>query len=130
MDHGHRETQEAMTMTLGKRRSEQQEVWVATTDLPKSEGHVFYRKLNEILAETRLDRGVEQECRPYYHRHLGRPSIPPGACFRMLLVGCFEGIGSPRGIAWRCGDRLSLRVTLQPSAVVGAGSGGSWPVWM
>jgi transposase len=29
--------------------------------------------------------------------------------FRMLLVGYFEGIGSQRGIAWRCTDSLSLR---------------------
>jgi hypothetical protein len=27
----------------------------------------------------------------------------------MLLVGYYEGIGSQRGIAWRCGDSLSLR---------------------
>jgi transposase len=96
-------------MALGKRRSEQQEAWVATTDLPKSEGHVFYRKLNEVLAEAGFDRWVEQKCRPYYHNHLGRPSIPPGVYFRMLMVGYFEGIGSQRGIAWRCGDSLSLR---------------------
>jgi hypothetical protein len=30
----------------------------------------------------------------------------------MLLVGYFEGIGSQRGIAWRCGDSLSLRAFL------------------
>ena len=99
-------------MALGKRRSQQQEMWVATTELPKSEGHVFYRKLNEILAEAGFDRWVEQKCRPYYHNHLGRPSIPPGIYFRMLLVGYFEGIGSQRGIAWRCGDSLSLRAFL------------------
>jgi transposase len=96
-------------MALGKRRSEQQEMWVATTSLPKSEGHVFYRKLNQILAEAEFDRAVEEQCRPYYHQQLGRPSIPPGIYFRMLLVGYFEGIGSQRGIAWRCGDSLSLR---------------------
>jgi len=96
-------------MALGKRRSEQQEMWVATTSLPKSEGHVFYRRLNEILAEAEFDRTVEKQCRPYYHDQLGRPSIPPGVYFRMLLVGYFEGIGSQRGIAWRCGDSLSLR---------------------
>ncbi len=99
-------------MALGKRRSEQQEMWVATTSLPKSEGHVFYRKLNETLAEAGFDRWVERTCRPYYHDHLGRPSIPPGVYFRMLLVGYFEGIGSQRGIAWRCGDSLSLRTFL------------------
>lgn len=31
----------------------------------------------------------------------GRPSIPPCNCFRMLMAGCFEDIGSQRGIAWK-----------------------------
>jgi transposase len=102
-------TQEATTMALGKRREEQQEMWVATTSLPKSVGHVFYRKLNRLLAEADFDRMVERMCESYYHSRLGRPSIPPGVYFRMLLVGYYEGIGSQRGIAWRCGDSLSLR---------------------
>jgi len=96
-------------MALGKRSEEQQEMWVATTSLPKSQGHVFYRKLNQMLAEEDFDRTVEKICRPYYHHHIGRPGIPPGVYFRMLLVGYFEGIGSQRGIAWRCSDSLSLR---------------------
>jgi transposase len=102
-------TQEVTTMALGKRREEQQEMWVATTSLPKSVGHIFYRKLNRLLAEADFDRVAEQMCEPYYHASLGRPSIPPGVYFRMLLVGYYEGIGSQRGIAWRCGDSLSLR---------------------
>jgi transposase len=96
-------------MALGKRRDDQQEMWVATTSLPKSEGHAFYRKLNRLLAEADFDRTVEKLCEACYHHQLGRPSIPPGVYFRMLLVGYFEGIGSQRGIAWRCGDSLSLR---------------------
>ena len=96
-------------MALGKHREEQQEMWVATTSLPKSVGHVFYRKLNRLLAEADFDRTVEEMCEPYYHAHLGRPSIPPGVYFRMLLIGYYEGIGSQRGIAWRCADSLSLR---------------------
>ncbi len=96
-------------MALGKRRDEQQEMWVATTNLPKSQGHVFYRKLNQLLAEEHFDRTVEEMCGPYYHSSLGRPSIPPGVYFRMLLVGYFEGLGTQRGIAWRCSDSLSLR---------------------
>jgi transposase len=98
-----------MTMALGKRNDEQQEMWVATTSLPKSPGHVFYRKLNQLLAEADFDGMVEGICGPYYHSHIGRPSIPPGVYFRMLLVGYFEGINSQRGIAWRCSDSLSLR---------------------
>jgi len=96
-------------MALGRRGNEQQEMWVATTSLPKSEGHAFYRKLNRLLAEADFDRTGEKLCEPYYHQQLGRPSIPPGIYFRMLLVGYFEGIGSQRGIAWRCADSLSLR---------------------
>ena len=96
-------------MALGKRCEEQQEMWVATTSLPKSVGHIFYRKLNRLLAEADFDHTVERMCEPYYHSHLGRPSIPPGVYFRMLLVGYYEGIGSQRGIAWRCADSLSLR---------------------
>jgi len=42
----------------------------------------------------------------------GRPSIPPGVYFRMLFVGYFEGLGSQRGIGWRCADSLSLRELL------------------
>jgi transposase len=100
-------------MALGRRKNErQQDFWVATTDLPRSEGHVFYQKLNELLREAGFDRYVETLCEPYYHDTMGRPGIPPGTYFRMLLIGYFEGIGSQRGIAWRCADSLSLRTFL------------------
>lgn len=95
-------------MALGKRKREQQGLWIATTELPTSPGHPFYKKLNELLAEAAFDRWVEKVCAPYYADKLGRPSIPPGVYFRMLLVGYFEGIGSQRGIAWRCSDSRSL----------------------
>ena len=100
-------------MALGRRVEErQQEMWIASAELPKSEGHVFYRKLNQLLADAGFDRFVEELCRTYYHATMGRPGIPPGTYFRMLLVGYFEGIGSQRGIAWRCADSLSLRTFL------------------
>ena len=95
-------------MAMGKRESEQQEMWVATHDLPKSPGHPFFQKLNRVLAEADFDRKVEELCEPYY-AEAGRRSIPPGVYFRMLFVGYFEGIDSQRGIAWRCGDSLSLK---------------------
>jgi transposase len=95
-------------MALGKRKSETQELWVATTELPRSPGHPFYKQLNRLLAEDGFDRWLEKLCRPYYHATQGRPSIPPGVYFRMILVGYFEGISSQRGIAWRCCDSRSL----------------------
>src|SRR5208283_6192031 len=96
-------------MAVGRCESSDQMEWVMTCDLPKSPGHPFYRKLNELLRESGFDRFCEDLCAPYYAEKMGRPSIPPGVYFRMLLVGYFEGIGSQRGIAWRCADSLSLR---------------------
>ncbi len=97
-------------MAMGKRDTEQQQDLFITHDrLPRSPGHIFYRKLNKHFAEGCFDRWVEALCEPHYCRGQGRPSIPPGVYFRMLLVGYFEGIGSQRGIAWRCSDSLSLR---------------------
>ena len=95
-------------MALGKRKSEQQAAWVATTELPKSPGHPFYKKLNKLLAEAGFDVWLETLCAPYYSADSGRDSIPPGVYFRMILVGYFEGISSQRGIAWRCSDSRSL----------------------
>jgi transposase len=97
-------------MALGRRSPVQQpSFWIAADELPRSEGHVFYRKLNHLLREAGFDEFVESLCGPYYHDTLGRPGIPPGVYFRMLLVGYFEGLGAQRGIAWRCADSLSLR---------------------
>jgi transposase len=99
-------------MAMGKRRKERQEtLFIATDRLPKAAGHPFYERLNQLLAEAGFDTWIESRCRPYYaaDRTAGRPSIPPGVYFRMLLVGYFEGIDSQRGIAWRCADSLGLR---------------------
>ncbi len=96
-------------MALGKRKAVQQQLWISTIDLPKSPGHPFYKKLNELLSEAEFDSWVEGLCEDYYSKGVGRPGIPPGIYFRMLFVGYFEGIGSQRGIAWRCGDSLSIR---------------------
>ncbi len=64
-----------------------------------------------MLGEAGFDEAVDALCEPYYtsDEKRGRPSIPPTVYFRMLMVGYFEGLGSQRGIAWRCGDSLSLR---------------------
>ena len=99
-------------MSMKRREPEQGGMWVASHDLPRSPGHVFYEKLNEVLDKGGFDRFVEELCEPYYAEGEGRPSIPPGMYFRMLFVGYFEGLSSQRGIAWRCADSLSLRAFL------------------
>jgi transposase len=99
-------------MAMGKRRRETQEsLFIAADRLPRAAGHPFYERLNQLLAEAGFDAWIENRCRQYYaaETSAGRPSIPPGVYFRMLLVGYFEGIDSQRGIAWRCADSLGLR---------------------
>ena len=99
-------------MTMGRRKDKQPELFIASTNLPTSPGHVFYDKLNALLAAAGFDSFVEEWSRPYYHQDVGRPSLPPGIYFRMLFVGYFEGIDSQRGIAWRCSDSRSLQTFL------------------
>ena len=99
-------------MAMKRRAPAQQGMWVAIHELPRSAGHVFYEKLNEVLASGGFDEFVEELCTPHYAAETGRPSIAPGVYFRMLFVGYFEGLSSQRGIAWRCADSLSLRAFL------------------
>jgi len=97
-------------MAMGKKRARQQDLWIATNELPRSRGHIFYEWVNKILNGAGFDEFVERECLRFYKSEtMGRPSIAPGAYFRMLLIGYFEGIDSERGIAWRCADSLSLK---------------------
>jgi transposase len=98
-------------MAMGKRKPRQESLFVAADQLSRAPGHPFYQKLNALLDEAGFDRWVERRCRQYYEQEetRGRPSVPPGVYFRMLFIGYFEGLGSQRGIAWRCGDSLGLR---------------------
>jgi transposase len=94
---------------MGTGKSEQGSMWIATVKLPKSPGHPFYTRLNELLDAADFDRFVESLCAKFYAPVMGRPSLAPGRYFRLLLVGYFEGIDSERGIAWRATDSLAVR---------------------
>jgi transposase len=96
-------------MAMGKKKGRQGSMWIATSDLAPSPGHPFYERLNRLLAQHGFDEFAEEQCRSFYAERLGRPSVPPGMYFRLLLIGYFEGIDSERGIAWRVADSLTLR---------------------
>lgn len=100
-------------MALGRQREWQAEMLVSWAELPRSPGHIFYDKLQTVLIASDFDRFVERQCASNYAPRRGRPSLPPGRYFRMLLVGYFEGIDSERGLEWRCADSLSLREFLR-----------------
>jgi hypothetical protein len=96
-------------MAMGRESDRQGDLMVTWAEMPRSPGHVFYDRLQEVLLAGGFDLFVETVCQPYYAPKMGAPSVPPGRYFRMHMVGYFEGIASERGIAWRCSDSMSLR---------------------
>jgi len=103
-------------MAMGKRarqRREQTQFWIAHTELPRTVGHPFYERLNQLLEERKFDEFVENQCEHFYAEMMGRPSLTPGRYFRVLLIGYFEGIDGERGMAWRAADSLGLRRFLE-----------------
>ena len=96
-------------MAMGREGDRQDDLIVTWAEMPRSPGHVFYDRLQDVLIAGGFDGFVETACQPYYAPKMGAPSVPPGRYFRMHMVGYFEGIASERGIAWRCSDSMSLR---------------------
>jgi transposase len=95
---------------MGKRprHAKQASMWVATRDLPRSAAHPFYERLNQILDQHDFDGYVEALSHRFYADD-GRPGLPPGRYFRLLLIGYFEGLDAERAIAWRAADSFALR---------------------
>jgi transposase len=100
-------------MAMGQRPEQTQgDFWIATERLAPAPAHPFYQKLNALLAVAGFDPFCAAACQRFYAQKLGRPSIPPGVYFRMLMLGYFEKLDSEREIAWRCADSLALRAFL------------------
>jgi transposase len=92
-------------MAMGKRKRERQpSMWVTATELPTGASHRFYTRLNQLLRKHGFDEFVEGQCAEFYAEKMGRPGLPPGIYFRLLLIGYFEGLDSERGIAWLAAD--------------------------
>ena len=100
-------------MAIGRQRDRQSDLMVMWSEMPRSPGHVFYDRLQEVLVGAGFGGFVEDACQAYYARTMGAPSVPPGRYFRMHMVGYFEGIDSERGIEWRCSASFSLREFLR-----------------
>ena len=97
-----------MAMGTRKKRRRQESLWYGG-ELATAPGHPFYTRLNEVLDAAGCDFFCETQCAKFYHQKLGRPSLPPGQYFRVMMIGFFEGLDSERGIAWRLADSLTLR---------------------
>src|SRR6202453_5035195 len=102
-------------MAMGRSDAVQGDLLATWAEMPRSPGHAFYDRLQDLLREAGFDAFVEGVFKPYYEPRVGAPSLPPGRYFRMHMIGYFEGIDSERGIAWRCADSFSLRDFLRLS---------------
>ena len=99
-------------MAMGRSDGVQDDLMATWAEMPRSPGHAFYDRLQDLLGEAGFDAFVEQMCKPYYAARMGAPSLPPGRYFRMHMIGYFEGIDSERGIAWRCADSSRCAISL------------------
>ena len=73
-------------MALRRREVQrQQDLWISTSEIARSPGHVFYQRLSELLHEANFDRFVEDSVAEFYASD-GRPGVAPGVYFRMLFI--------------------------------------------
>jgi transposase len=100
-------------MGTRRHRQRQEDLWITHTELATAPGHPFYERLNQLLDAENFDEFAESQCARFYAEANGRPSLPPGTYFRLLMIGYFEGLDSERGIAWRAADSLALRQFLR-----------------
>ena len=101
-------------MSLGRKRDQRttENLFINYTDIPTGPSHPFFSRLDRILRKHDFDPFCEALCARFYAETKGRPSIPPGVYFRMLMIGYFEGIKSERGICWKVADSGSLKTFL------------------
>ena len=61
-------------MSRRKDRARTPGLWVATNALPRTGGHPFYQRLNQVLDQHGFDAFVEAQCATFY-APIGRPSL-------------------------------------------------------
>lgn len=77
-------------------------------DLPTVPTVIFFNRLDRLLQQHRFDASAEEPCQPFYAQHLDRPTLPPGACYRVLLLG----LDSESPIVLLAAASLSMRASL------------------
>src|SRR5258708_40345152 len=97
-------------MAMGREGNRQDDLMVTWAEMPRSPGHVFYDRLQEVLIAGGFGLFVETACQPYYAPKMGAPSVPPGRYFRMPWLVISRGL--PASGASRGGDRTRWRCAL------------------
>ena len=66
-------------MAMGRESDRQGDLIVTWAEMPRSPGHVFYDRLQEVLIAGGFDGFVETACQPYYAAKMGCPVGAAGA---------------------------------------------------
>ena len=53
-------------MSPGRRQAEQKNMWLIYDQLPQSQEHVFYKRLQKLLHQKTFDAFLEKLCTPFY----------------------------------------------------------------
>ena len=68
-------------MAMGRSEGVQGDLMVAWAELPRSPGHAFYDRLQELLGGPGSMRSWKGCAGPIYAPRMGAPSLPPGRYF-------------------------------------------------
>ena len=99
-------------MALGKVLGGTRGDMFVSSETIRSSSNVFYEAFNTMLNQADFDAYVHKVCKPFQADGIGRPGLPPGVYFRILMVAYLEGISSERDLAWRINDSIALRTFL------------------
>ena len=96
-------------MAMGKKkRRQQKDLWVATSEMPVPPGHPFYVALEDLLKKHQFDDFVERRCAQFYAPRMGRPSLDRastfGCCWWAISKAWVRSEESRGGrlTRWRC----------------------------
>ena len=103
-------------MAMGRQGDRQGDLMVMWSEMPRSPGHVFYDRLQEVLLGAGFDGFVEEACRAFYAKTMGAPSVPPGRYFRMHIGRVL------RGDRQRARDRVAVLGLALATRVSAAGN--------
>jgi hypothetical protein len=74
-------------MAMGREGDRQGDLIVSWAEMPRSPGHVFYDRLQEVLISSGFDRFVETTCQRYYAPKMGAGAVEEAAVSALAAGG-------------------------------------------
>ena len=76
-----------MAMGRRKNRARTPGLWIATNELPRTGGHPFYPRLNQVLDTHAFDEFVDAQCASFYAALLHESSMARTRSIDRILTG-------------------------------------------